>query len=208
MRTADRNRLFTAHAQDLLDRRQHPVRMVAMERLDRRAMTAMARGGPGIPGRNVFRGSQFNREVAEAATGETMTILEREAAKRNVPVVQVTPRDISRICSRCGNLTDEPRKNQVRFRCPACRWFGNVDANACVVLAFRAYQQQVDPTAVLGPPPTGGPEQPSRQTQPRSRSQADGTKARDSTPEAAARGFGQGAEQWGGCRGQPRSPRR
>ena len=58
-----------------------------------------------------------------------------------------------------------------------------------------------DPTAVLGPPPTGGPEQPSRQTQPRSRSQADGTKARDSTRrlrrEASVRARSNGAEAKG-----------
>ena len=40
MRTADRDRVFTAHAQVLLKGRSRPVRMLAVESLSRRAMTA------------------------------------------------------------------------------------------------------------------------------------------------------------------------
>ena len=85
-----------------------------------------------------------------------MRILAREAAKRGISVVEVNPRDSFRTCSKCGNVGEEPRKNQVRFRCAACGWRGNADANTGAVLAFRAYRQQVDPTAVLGPPLAGG----------------------------------------------------
>ena len=159
IRTADRNRVFTAHAQDLLDKRYHPVRMVAVERMPRKAMMSTARGGTTAPGQNVRQKRQFNRKMAESATGETMRILAREAAKRGISVVEVNPRDSFRTCSKCGNVGEEPRKNQVRFRCAACGWRGNADANTGAVLAFRAYRQQVDPTAVLGPPLAGGLEQ-------------------------------------------------
>ena len=161
MRTADRNRVFTAHAQDLLDRRQHPVRMVAVESVHRRGMMSTARGGTGAPGGNVREKREFNRRMAEAATGETMAILAREAEKRGIPVVEVNPRDSFRTCSKCGDISDGSRKSQARFECTACGWHGNAEANASAVLAFRAYLQQVDPAAVMGPPSEGGPEQPS-----------------------------------------------
>ena len=208
MRTADRNRVFTAHAQDLLDNRKRPVRMVAVENLDRVAMMASARGGRGAPGQSVRRKTQFNRIVAEAATGETTALLVREAVKRNIPVVQVSPRDIYRICSRCGSLNNGPRKNQARFRCAACGWRGNADANACAVLALRAYQQYVDPATASGPPLQGGPKQPSGPDQAGSLRQPAETKAQDATPDAAARDSDQGAEQWGESRGEPRPSRR
>ena len=161
MRTADRNRVFTAHAQDLIEHRHHPVRMVALERAHRRAMMSTARGGTGAPGGNVREKRDYNRRMAEAATGETMAILAREAEKRGIPVVEVVARDSFRTCSKCGKLNDGSRKNQVRFVCSACGWRGNAEANAAAVLAFRAYQQQVDPAAVLVPPSEGGQEQPS-----------------------------------------------
>ena len=121
MRTADRNRVFTAHAQDLLDRRQHPVRMVAVESVHRRGMMSTARGGTGAPGGNVREKREFNRRLAEAATGETMAILAREAEKRGIPVVEVSPRDSFRTCSKCGDISDGSRKSQARFECTGLR---------------------------------------------------------------------------------------
>ena len=161
MRTADRNRVFTAHAQDLLDRRNRPVRMVAAERVSRRALMSTGRGGPSTPGQNVPQKREFNRNMAESATGETMAILVREATKRGIPVVEVNPRGSFRTCSECGIVSEGPRKNQAWFECAACGWRGDADANASAVLAFRAYQQQVDPAAVLGPSLQRRPEQPS-----------------------------------------------
>ena len=111
IRTADRNRVFTAHVQDLLDKRHHPVRTIAVEHLSRTAMMASAKGGARAPGQGVQQKSIFNRTMAEAASGETEAILMREAAKRGMPVVQVNPRDTNRTCSRCGPIDDESRKN-------------------------------------------------------------------------------------------------
>ena len=124
-------------------------------------MMSTARGGTGAPGGNVREKREFNRRMAEAATGETMAILAREAEKRGIPVVEVSPRDSFRTCSKCGNISDGSRKSQARFECTGCGWHGNAEANASAVLAFRAYLQQVDSAAVLGPPSEGGPEQPS-----------------------------------------------
>ena len=203
IQTADRNRVFTAHAQDMLDKRPDPVKMVAVERWDRRNMMATARGGTGARGQDVRLKSRFNRVMSEAATGVTMAILVREAGKRGIPVVQVNPRDSSLTCSNCGNVNEKPRKNQARFECGACGWSGSSDANACAVLAFRAYQQQVDPAAAHGPPTTGGWEQPSLPHVPGFPSWEDVAIAQYATLEAAARGLGQGAEQKGGGQGQP-----
>ena len=103
--------MFTAHVQDLLDKRHHPVRTIAVEHLSRTAMMASAKGGARAPGQGVQQKSIFNRTMAEAASGETEAILMREAAKRGMPVVQVNPRDTNRTCSRCGPIDDESRKN-------------------------------------------------------------------------------------------------
>ena len=161
MRTADRARVFTAYAQDLLDKRQHPVRMVAVEDLPRMALITSAKGGTKHPGQKVRQRSNINRSMAESAGGEAVKILVREATKRGIPLVRVNPRDSLRSCSNCESVGDEPRKNQARFECTACSWQGNAAINACAVLAIRAYRQQVDPTAAMEPPSTGGPEQPS-----------------------------------------------
>ena len=165
MRTADRDRTFTAHAQDLLDKRYSPVRMVAVEGLRRRNMMATARGGAKAHGENVRQKAGLNRSMSEAATGVTVAILTREAAKRGIPVVTVDPKNSSRTCSKCGTVSKKSRKSQARFECVACGWPGNADVNAAVVLAFRAYQQWVDPAAVLGLSLSGGPEQPSAEYQ-------------------------------------------
>ena len=158
MRTADRDRVFTAHAQNFLDRRYNPVRMVAVEGLRRRNMMASAKGGVNAPGENVRQKAGLNRAMAEVASGSTVAILTREAAKRGIPVVPVDPKNSSRTCSKCGNLSKKSRKSQARFECVACLWRGNADVNAAVVLQFRAYQQWVDPAAVLGLSLSGGPE--------------------------------------------------
>lgn len=147
MRAADRSRVFTTHAQDLLDSRKHPVRMLVVGNLDCVAMMATARGEPGSRGVNVRLKTKFNRIVAESATGDNLAILAREAEKRGIPVFEVSPRDVHRICSVCGDINSGPRKNQARFSCTTCGWSGNADANACVVLAQRAYQQFVGPAA-------------------------------------------------------------
>ena len=156
MRNADRDRIFTAHAQDLLDKRYNPVRMVAVEGLRRRNMMATARGGAKTHGENVRQKAGLNRSMSEAATGVTVAILTREANKRGIPIVTVDPKNSSRTCSKCGTVSKKSRKSQPRFECVACGWRGNADANAAVVLAFRAYQQWVDPAAVLGLSLSGG----------------------------------------------------
>ena len=57
------------------------MRMVAVKHLPSTAMMATARGGASAPGRNVRQKRAFNRKMAESATGETRSILAREAGK-------------------------------------------------------------------------------------------------------------------------------
>ena len=205
IRSADRDRAFTAHAQALLDRTDPPVRMVAVEGLRRRDMMTSARGGVSASGEGVRRKAGLNRALAEVASGSTVAILHREAAKRGIPVVAVDPSYSSRTCARCGHESRENRKSQAVFECVACGWAANADHNAARVIADRAYRQQVDPAALQGAPHHGRVDNPSRQ---------DGgpgpppVKAHNATPVAAARGESQGAQQRGGGRGTPRRPRR
>ena len=133
--------------------------MVAVEGLRRRDMMASAKGGASAPGQNVRQKAGLNRAMAEVASGSTIAILKREADKRGIHVVPVDPKNSSRTCSKCGTVSKKSRKSQARFECVACGWRGNADVNAGVVLQFRAYQQWVDPAAVLGLPLQGGLEQ-------------------------------------------------
>ena len=188
-----------------LERQEPPVRMVAIEGLRRRDMMASARGGENAPGQGVKGKAGLNRALAEAASGSTVAILHREAAKRGVPVVAVDPAYSSRTCARCGHESKESRKSQAVFECVACGWSANADHNASGVIAIRAYRQQVDPAALLGAPFNRRVDY--------SSGQEDGSdsplaKAHDATPVAAARGESQGAERRGGGRGAPRPPRR
>ena len=89
--------------------------MVAVELVPHQAMLSTARGGTGAPGQNVRQKRESNRKMAKSATGETMRISAREAAKRGIPVVEVNRRDSFRTCSKCGNVREESRKNQARF---------------------------------------------------------------------------------------------
>ena len=102
IRSADRDRAFTTHAQAPLDRADPPVRMVAIEDLRRRNMMATARGGVSAPGEGVKGKDGLNRALAEVASGSTVAILHREAAKRGIPVVAVDPSYSSRTRARCG----------------------------------------------------------------------------------------------------------
>ena len=165
MRAADRDREFNDHARDLLDNRASPVRMVAVEGLKRRNMMSTARGGANAPGKNVRQKAGLNRAMSEAATGVTASILAQQCAKRGILFVEVDPRKTSQTCSKCGHVSSKSRKSQPRFECVACHWAGNADINASAVIQFRAYQQWVDPSAVLGLLISGGPEQPSAEYQ-------------------------------------------
>ena len=183
-RTADRNRVFTAHAQDILDRRVHPVRLIALPALRLAPMLTSGWGGSLTPNRNMAQKAESNRRLADAALGYTSNILIREATKRGIPVVKVDAADASRTCSRCGSEnTTKSRKSQARFECQTCGWHGDADANAGAVFVFRAYQQWVDPAAVLGQPLDGGQEQSSSPLPGLPGEGLEAGKARYATPE-------------------------
>ena len=68
-----------------------------------------------------------------------------KAALKGVSVVFVDPKNTSKTCSRCGHCDKKNRKTQALFKCVACGYTTNADANAAVNIAQRA-----------GPMSTGG----------------------------------------------------
>ena len=205
IRSADRDRAFTAHAQTLLDRTDPPIQMVAVEGLRRRDMMAAAKGGPAVHGQKVRQKAGLNRSLAEMASGSTVAILQREAAKRGIPVVAVDPAYSSRTCARCGHESRENRKSQAVFECVACGWSANADHNAARVIADRAYRQQGGPAALAGVPLNGRADNPSRHG---GGPGPPAVEAQDSTPVAAVRGESQGTGRRGERRGTPCRSRR
>jgi len=61
-----------------------------------------------------------------------------KALDRGIPVVDVDPRNTSKICPRCGSVDRNNRRSQALFRCINCGFQHNADWVASVNLAQRA----------------------------------------------------------------------
>jgi IS605 OrfB family transposase len=65
-----------------------------------------------------------------------------KAEASGVPLVQVDPRNSSRICSECGYCDKANRKSQSSFKCLKCAFEANADFNAARNLEARGYSSE------------------------------------------------------------------
>lgn len=118
---------------------QYPNPVLVFERLD------------GI--RHRVRGSKrFNRMVSSWTFRQLVDFVEYKAKRIGVPIVFVDPRKTSQMCSRCGHATRSNRTTQADFRCVACGYRNNADANASFNIAAlgpSAFEQGPSDTARL-----------------------------------------------------------
>lgn len=140
-RTADRRRIFTGHAQTLLER--EAPKMLALPGLNLNRMLLTGRGGKDAPGTNVSARAEANRRLALAALGENAGILAREAEKRGIKPVTISPRNASRTCGKCGERNPRNRTRLGTFTCRECGHTAPQAVNQAQVLKNRAYGRYV-----------------------------------------------------------------
>jgi putative transposase len=97
---------------------QHSV--IAIEKLDVKAMTRTARGTLAHPGKGVRAKAGLNREILERGWGALRRQLAYKTRWYGATLVEVDPRNTSRTCSACQSVDPKSRESQARFRCRAC----------------------------------------------------------------------------------------
>jgi putative transposase len=114
--------------------------LVAVEKLQVKAMTRSATRTVAAPGHNVSAKAGLNREILARRWGMLLRRLKDKAALAGVEVVEVDPRFTSQLCSCCRQIDPESRESQSRFRCRACGHDMHADVNAArnILAAGRA----------------------------------------------------------------------
>jgi transposase len=84
-----------------------------------------------------FWSKRFNRMVASWTFRDLVSKIQYKAARLDIPVVFVDPRNTSKTCFRCGHATRSNRPNQATFRCVKCGYRQNADANAARNIAAQ-----------------------------------------------------------------------
>ncbi|WP_322042672.1 transposase [Paraburkholderia sp. J67] len=101
--------------------------MIAVEDLKISNMSKSAKGTASVPGRNVHAKSGLNKAILDQGWGEFRRQLEYKTAWRGGFFVAVDPRNTSRTCPCCGNVSRDNRKTQALFRCVECGHEANAD---------------------------------------------------------------------------------
>ena len=107
---------------------------VALEDLNTKAMTRIAKGTVEKPGRNVKAKAGLNRSILASGWGQ----LERKLGYKAGRVVKVDPAYTSQAGSVCGYTNKSNRPSQAVFVCGACGFQANADHNAAVNILVRA----------------------------------------------------------------------
>jgi len=88
------------------------------------------------------RSTSFNKEMrwqmGNWAFAQLRQFCEYKALAAGVAVVAVDPRNTSRTCHQCGHCEKANRKSQKHFKCLACGFADNADANASQNISKRA----------------------------------------------------------------------
>ena len=127
------NEHFERHAAfDVIDGQ----RLVGVESLRLRNLTASGRGTPTAPGSDAKRG--LNRTLAERRLAKLGTALERRALKTGCDLVGVHPGNTSITCNRCGHTDKASRRSQALFECMRCGHREHADVNAAGNVRDRA----------------------------------------------------------------------
>lgn len=112
-------------------------RVVVIEKLRVRTMTASASGTVEAPGRNVRAKSGLNRSILDKGWGEMRRQLGYKLAWNGGRLIEVPARDTSRTCGRCGTIDADSRVDRDRFVCRSCGHQDHADINAAVEIRRR-----------------------------------------------------------------------
>jgi putative transposase len=112
--------------------------VIALERLNVRAMTRSARGTVDEPGSGVRAKAGLNREILHAGWSILRQLIVEKAEKAVRTIIEVDPKNTSRECSSCRLVDVSSRRSQSAFACVACGYAMNADVNAARVIVKRA----------------------------------------------------------------------
>ena len=101
--------------------------IVCIEDLQVRNLSKSAAGSREKPGRNVRAKSGRNRSILDQGWFEFRRQLEYKQAWRGGSVLAVPPRNTSRTCPACRQVSADNRQTQARFACVACGFEENAD---------------------------------------------------------------------------------
>ena len=101
--------------------------IVCIEDLQIRNMSKSAAGSSEKPGKNVRAKSGLNRSILDQGWFEFRRQLEYKQAWRGGYVIVVPPRNTSRTCPACRQVSADNRQTQVRFACVECGFEENAD---------------------------------------------------------------------------------
>ena len=117
--------------------------VVVLEDLRITNMTASARGTLEQPGTNVAAKSGLNRRILDQGWGEFRRQLGYKLAWNGGTLLLVDPRNTSRTCAACGQVSAQNRQTQAAFKCIACGHASNADTNAAKNILGRAGQARI-----------------------------------------------------------------
>ena len=123
-------------------------RVVVLEDLRIKNMTASARGTAEVPGRNVAQKAGLNRAILDKGWGELDRQLAYKLAWVGGRLIKVDPRNTSRTCGCCGHIDAESRISRDRFLCRSCGHEEHADTNAAHEILRRGLAE-----IGLPPPP-------------------------------------------------------
>ena len=112
-------------------------RVIVIEALRTKAMTASGRGTVAAPGRNVAQKAGLNRAILDKGWGEFRRQLQYKLAWSGGLLLEVPARDTSRTCAACAHVDAASRISRDHFRCVACGHSDNADVNAAIEIRRR-----------------------------------------------------------------------
>ncbi len=119
---------------DWIEKTTHGIasncRVVVVEDLNIKGMTASAKGTMENPGKNVSAKSGLNREMRRLGLGTLILRLESKVSKYQGTFIKVDPKHTSQRCNKCGCVDKRNRNSQSEFKCVSCGHTDNADYNA------------------------------------------------------------------------------
>ncbi|WP_433522377.1 RNA-guided endonuclease InsQ/TnpB family protein [Nocardia pseudovaccinii] len=115
-------------------------RLVALEDLRTRNMTASAKGTVAEPGTNVRQKAGLNKAILAKGWHQFEVALQNIARYTGTEIVKIPAAFTSQTCSRCLHVDSGSRESQARFQCTMCGYSDNADVNAAknILAAGRA----------------------------------------------------------------------
>jgi putative transposase len=133
-------RLDHAHKVALRLIRENDI--IALEKLNLRAMMRSAKGTVERPGSHVRAKAALNRVLIDAGFGLLRRLIGEKAEYAARRVIDVDARYSSRTCARCLHVAASSRRRR-RFGCVACGWTCHADVAAALEIRRRAELQRM-----------------------------------------------------------------